>query len=69
MASKIKALQGQRLDQVFFKNYSDKGLFNQFLLANHHLLKKTLLTTNDVVNLPDLTKVEEGNKIIRSPLL
>ncbi|WP_158650170.1 tail protein X [Helicobacter bizzozeronii] len=67
---KIVALQGERWDSLFFKHYGhleQQGYtsgYNAFLLANVKLLSIDVFAGGEVVNLPILETIEEGDDIV-----
>ena len=60
------ALQGERLDLIFFREYGSfwqdgyASGFNAFCLQNAHLLSKPVLSGGEVVYLPEIQ--ETNNK-------
>jgi phage tail protein X len=47
-----EAIEGDRLDQVVFKEYDTLKVFSSVLEANPHLVHKTTLSIGDTINLP-----------------
>ena len=57
---KINALNGERLDQIVFREYKTLKYFEKIVESNPHLKNKILLDETDVVYLP---KIKEENII------
>ena len=57
----VLAQKGDRLDSICYKTYGtlEKEIFNKFLEANVHLLKKIELDSFDKVYLPKLEQEEQ----------
>ncbi|WP_162983127.1 tail protein X [Helicobacter mehlei] len=66
----IVALQGERWDSLFFKHYGHleqhgyTSGYNAFLLANVKLLSIDVFEGGEVVSLPALEDIAEGNDIV-----
>ena len=57
---KIYALNGERLDQIVFREYKTLKYFEKVVESNPHLKNKVLLDETDFIYLP---KIKEENKI------
>lgn len=57
---KIYALNGERLDQIVFREYKTLKYFEKVVESNPHLKNKVLLDEADFIYLP---KIKEENKI------
>lgn len=55
------ATQGDRLDRIIYAYYGTLDVMNEVMMANAHLMKKTILDDGDKVYLPEIetTRPEE----------
>jgi phage tail protein X len=60
------AQQGDRLDQIVYKEYKTLIIFDKVLEANPHLATKVILDDNDTVNLPILELPKATTKEVKS---
>jgi phage tail protein X len=60
------AQQGDRLDQIVYKEYKTLIIFDKVLEANAHLSTKVILDDNDTVNLPVLELPKATIKEVKS---
>lgn len=57
------ATHGDRLDRIIYAYYGTLDAMNEVMMANVHLMKKTILDDGDKVYLPDIetaTPEEKG---------
>ncbi|HFU76167.1 MAG TPA: phage tail protein [Arcobacter sp.] len=60
------AQNGDRLDQIVFKEYKTLAVFDKVLETNPHLATKVILEDNDKVNLPVLELPKAATKKVKS---
>ena len=60
------AQNGDRLDQIVYKEYKTLVVFDKVLEANPHLTTKVILEDNDKVNLPVLELPKATVKKVKS---
>jgi len=57
------ATQGDRLDQIIFIHYGTLDVMNDVMMSNAHLMRKAILSTGDIVYLPDVSVPEQSETI------
>lgn len=56
----IYAQNGERLDQIVYREYKTLDYFEKVVESNPHLKNKIFLDENDIVNLPIVKKEQKA---------
>lgn len=62
----IIAQNGDRLDQIVYKQYKTLSVIDKVLEANTHLKNKVILEDGDVINIPVITIAKETIKKVKT---
>lgn len=62
----IIAQNGDRLDQIVYKQYKTLSVMDKVLEANTHLKNKVILVDGDVINIPVITIAKETIKKVKT---